>query len=65
MERMNPEAPSSAPAMMSTLFPMANPVAAEARPAYELSSEMTTGMSAPPMGSTRETPKTRARPAIA
>jgi hypothetical protein len=33
MERMNPEAPSSAPAMMRTLLPMANPVADEARPA--------------------------------
>src|SRR5690242_11944446 len=52
IDRMNPDAPSRAPAMMSTSLPMANPVALEARPAYELSSEMTTGMSAPPMGST-------------
>src|SRR5512144_1702334 len=54
MERMNPEAPSSAPAMMSTSFPMANPVADEASPAYELRSEITTGMSAPPMGRTMD-----------
>ena len=33
MERMKPEAPSSAPAMMRTLLPMAKPVAEEARPA--------------------------------
>src|SRR5512141_1014612 len=56
IERMKPEAPSSAPAMMSTSLPMANPVAEEASPAYELRSEITTGMSAPPMGSTIETP---------
>ena len=33
IESRKPEAPSSAPAMMSTLLPMANPVADEARPA--------------------------------
>ena len=33
IERMKPEAPSSAPAMISTLLPMAKPVAAAARPA--------------------------------
>ena len=32
-ERMNPPAPSSAPAMISTLLPIANPVAAAASPA--------------------------------
>ena len=56
IDRMNPDAPSSAPAMISTLLPIANPVAAEASPAYEFSSEMTTGMSAPPIGSTMKTP---------
>ena len=33
IDSRNPEAPSSAPAMMSTLLPMAKPVADEARPA--------------------------------
>ena len=33
IESRNPDAPSSAPAMMSTLLPMANPVADDARPA--------------------------------
>ena len=33
IERMKPEAPSSAPAMISTLLPMAKPVAEAARPA--------------------------------
>jgi hypothetical protein len=65
IERMNPLAPSSAPAMMSTVLPMAKPVALAARPAYELSSDTTTGMSAPPMGSTNDTPMTRASAVIA
>ena len=64
-ERMKPEAPSSAPAMTTTSLPMAKPVAAEARPAYELSSEITTGMSAPPMGSTSETPNANPSATIA
>jgi hypothetical protein len=55
-ESRKPEAPSRAPAMISRLFPMAKPVADDARPAYEFSSEITTGMSAPPMGSTISTP---------
>ena len=59
-ERMKPPAPSSAPAMISTLLPIANPVALAARPAYELSSEITTGMSPPPIGSTIEMPSTNA-----
>ena len=33
IDRMNPEPPSRVPAMISTLFEIANPVAAEARPA--------------------------------
>src|SRR4051812_46161043 len=62
MPRMNPEPPSSAPQMMSTLLPSANPVAAAANPAYELRRQMTTGMSAPPMGSTNVTPRSRPNP---
>src|SRR5512146_3028564 len=61
MERMKPEAPSRAPAMMSTSFPMAKPVADEASPAYELRSDITTGMSAPPIGRTMETPMSSPR----
>ena len=55
-----PEAPTSAPEMISTLFSSTKPVAAAARPVKELSSEMTTGMSAPPIGSTKSTPRTSA-----
>ena len=56
IDSMKPDAPSSAPAMISTLLPSAKPVADAARPAYEFSSEITTGMSAPPIGSTISTP---------
>ena len=45
--------------MMRMLLFSAKPVAAAARPAYELSSEMTTGMSAPPIGKTAMTPRER------
>jgi hypothetical protein len=50
--------------MMRTLLPMAKPVAEDARPAYEFRREITTGMSAPPMGSTMKMPMTKARPII-
>ena len=55
--RMPPEAPTSAPAMIRTGLPMTKPAIAAAVPVNELSSEMTTGMSAPPMGRTMVTPK--------
>src|SRR5688500_6317312 len=56
IESRNPDAPSSAPQMIRMLLPSANPVAAAARPQYELSSATTTGMSAPPIGITISTP---------
>ena len=52
IERMNPDAPSSAPLMMRMTFPRAKPVAHEASPEYEFSNATTTGMSAPPIGKT-------------
>ena len=58
--RISPDAPTSEPAMMSRLFSSTKPVAQAARPEYEFRSEMTTGMSAPPIGTTRPTPRTRA-----
>jgi hypothetical protein len=64
IERIKPEKPSSVPAMISTLFPRTNPVAAAARPAYEFSSDITTGMSAEPMGITSRTPNTKANASI-
>jgi hypothetical protein len=51
-----PDAPTSVPAMISRLLCSVKPVAAAARPVNELSSEITTGMSAPPIAITITTP---------
>ena len=56
---MVPDAPTSIPLTIRTLFSSSNPVAAAASPVNAFSSEITTGMSAPPMGSTKSTPKSR------
>src|SRR3954453_12403356 len=58
IDRMKPEAPSSDPLMIRMTLPIAKPVAQDASPEYELSSATTTGMSAPPIGSTSVTPNT-------
>ena len=59
-----PEAPTIMPATISEVLLSATPVAAALRPVKALSSEMTTGMSAPPIGSTRKMPsRSRRRPA--
>ena len=55
---MVPDAPTSAPLTMSTSLLSTNPVLAAASPVNELSSEMITGMSAPPIGTTKSTPRT-------
>ena len=52
-----PEAPTSVPATISASLSSTKPVAAAARPVNELSSEITTGMSAPPIGNTNITPE--------
>jgi hypothetical protein len=48
--------------MIRALLEITNPAVAPARPENELSREMTTGMSAPPMGSTARIPMTSAIP---
>ena len=53
-----PEAPTSVPATMSKVLFKVKPEAATARPVKALSSEMSTGVSAPPMGSTKMAPNT-------
>ena len=58
--RMMPDEPTSAPAMISTSLLMTKPVMPAAMPEYELRSEITTGMSAPPMGITSSTPSSSA-----
>ncbi len=55
-DRMKPDDPSSAPAVMSSLFSSTKPIATADSPAYEFSSEITVGMSAPPIGSISSTP---------
>ena len=50
--RIAPEAPTRAPATISMTLPTTKPAIETAVPVKALSSEMTTGMSAPPIGST-------------
>jgi hypothetical protein len=57
--RMRPEAPTSAPLMIRTLLASTKPVIAAAMPEREFRNEITTGMSAPPIGMTMRTPRTR------
>ena len=57
---MMPEAPTSVPATISRSLSSTKPDAATARPVNEFSSEISTGTSAPPMGSTKITPSTSA-----
>src|SRR5438445_11690665 len=55
-ERMNPDDALIAPATISNRFPRANPIAAHAAPANELSSAITVGISPPPIGMIISTP---------
>ena len=55
--RIAPDAPTRAPAMIRTGLSITKPAIATAVPVNEFSSEMTTGMSAPPIGSVIVTPK--------
>jgi hypothetical protein len=57
---MLPEAPTIIPATISAVLSRAIPVAAADRPVNAFSNEMTTGMSAPPIGSTRALPSSAA-----
>jgi hypothetical protein len=51
-----PDAPTRAPLTISTSLLSTKPVMAAASPVKELSNEMITGMSAPPIGITNSTP---------
>ena len=55
--RIAPDAPTRAPAMIRTGLSITKPAIATAVPVNEFSSEMTTGMSAPPIGRVIVTPK--------
>ena len=54
--RIEPDAPTSMPATISAVLSSAMPAAAALRPVKAFRVEMTTGMSAPPIGSTASTP---------
>ena len=58
--RIMPEAPTSVPATMRRALSRTKPDAATARPVNELSSEISTGTSAPPMGRVKMTPSASA-----
>src|SRR6201996_4473430 len=65
--RIEPEAPTIMPATIIAVLFSARPAAAADNPVIALSNEMTTGMSAPPMGSTTirpSTPAAASRPII-
>ena len=49
-ERIAPEDPTSAPVIIRAVFSKVKPIPAAAQPEYELSIEITTGISAPPIG---------------
>src|SRR3954451_11471236 len=54
--KIDPEAPTIMPATIIAVLFNANPAAAADNPVMALSSEMTTGMSAPPIGKTTNRP---------
>jgi len=58
---MRPLAPTNAPPMSNDVLSNTKPARPAAQPVNELSSEMTTGMSAPPIGDTAEMPSTSDR----
>ena len=59
MVRIVPLAPTRVPAISSSTFASTRPDAATASPVKALSSEITIGTSAPPIGSTSSTPRAR------
>ena len=59
--RINPLAPTSEPATMSTLLSNKRPAKAAAMPESELSKEITTGISPPPIGITKPMPAIRVK----
>tara|TARA_Y100001980_G_C14253104_1_gene97403 strand:+ start:227 stop:505 length:279 start_codon:yes stop_codon:yes gene_type:complete len=49
-DNIAPEDPTKAPVIINAEFSKVNPMPAAAQPEYELSIEITTGISAPPIG---------------
>ena len=59
--KINPLAPTSDPATISTLLSNNKPANAAAIPESELSREITTGISPPPIGITKPIPATKVK----
>ena len=55
-ERIAPEDPTNAPVIINAEFSRVKPIPAAAQPEYEFSIEITTGISAPPIGIIKSTP---------
>ena len=51
-----PDEPTKAPVIINAVFSKVNPIPAAAHPEQELSIEITTGISAPPIGIINNTP---------
>src|SRR5258708_12010666 len=54
---MAPDEQTNGPVTINRLFDSVNPIPQAAQPEYEFNIEMTTGMSAPPIGRIRRNPK--------
>ena len=63
-DRMAPEDPTNAPVIIRAVFSKVKPIPAAAQPEYELSIEITTGMSAPPIGIIKRKPIKRKLPVM-
>ncbi|SIN53058.1 Uncharacterised protein [Mycobacteroides abscessus subsp. abscessus] len=63
--RIEPDAPTIMPATIMAVLFSAKPAAAADKPVMALSSEMTTGISAPPIGNTTNRPITPANTSTA
>ena len=49
-DKTAPEEPTNAPVIINAVFSSVKPIPAAAHPEYEFSMEITTGISAPPIG---------------
>ncbi len=55
-DNIAPEDPTKAPVIINAVFSKVNPIQAAAQPEYEFNIEITTGISAPPIGIINKTP---------
>tara|TARA_B100000073_G_scaffold257480_1_gene217425 strand:- start:96 stop:314 length:219 start_codon:yes stop_codon:yes gene_type:complete len=60
-ERIAPDDPTKAPVITKAILPSVKPIIAAANPEYELSIEITTGISAPPIGIMSNKPNNKER----